>query len=311
LREAVEDVIADRIAGSPVDASIRWTNQSPAAIADAVAEQGFEVGVDTMREILSGDLGLSRRQAVKIEASVSFPQRDEQFQHIAWLRDLYWQAGWPVISIDTKKKELLGNFYRAGGAWTDGWVRVQDHDFVTSAQRLVPYGVYDVHRDEGLMLLTRGADSSLLACDGIGQWWNQIGRFHYLNAPRMLILCDCGGSNGYRLNRFKQDLCGLACRLGIELHVSHYPPGCSKYNPIEHRLFCHVSRALQSVVLKSIETARDLIATTSTSSGLKVIAKIARKTYEKGRKATRQFLDDMPIRFSTVLPKLNYTAPAT
>jgi DDE family transposase len=311
LVQAVETAVEDRTAGSPVDPEIRWTNHSPAEIADEVVAQGFSVCPDTVRRILTEDLGLSRRQAVKDEAASEFPQRNEQFEHIADLRQWYERRHWPVISVDTKKKELLGEFFRPGRAYTDGVLHVQDHDFVTSQQRLVPYGVFDTVRNEGFVLLARGADTSQLACDAIWRWWQRLGRKHYWHASGLLLLCDCGGSNGYRHWRFKEDLFELAnLRLYRDIEVAHYPPGCSKYNPIEHRLFCHLTRSLQSVVLRTIEVARDLIARTTTATGLRVIAEIARRTYLKGRKATTDFLQDMPIQFHNFQPQLNYTAPA-
>jgi hypothetical protein len=308
LLAAVEQAIARDTAGSPVDENLRWTNRSAADIADELFRQGFDVSADTLRRILTLELGLSRRQAFKDEAACRFPHRDEQFEYIAQLRANYERRDWPVLSIDTKKKEILGNFFHPGRAYTDGRVRVQDHDFVTANERLVPYGVFDTVRNEGFLLLARGADTSELACDALWRWWQRLGRKHYCYAPRMLVLCDCGGSNGNRQHRFKEDLYDLAVDLECDIQVAHYPPGCSKYNPIEHRLFCHVTRSLQAVVLKTIEVARHFIARTRTTTGLQVVAEIARRTYHKGRKATQDFLDRMPIRFDAFLPELNYTA---
>jgi len=309
LLPAVEAAIAKDTAGSPVDENLRWTNRSAADLAVELQHQGFQIGVDALRRILFEELGLSRRQASKDEAACRFPQRDEQFQHIAQLRAQYERKGWPIISIDTKKKEILGNFFHPGQAWTNGRVCVQDHDFVSSEQRLVPYGVYDVQRNEGLMYLARGADTCRLACDAIWRWWQRLGRREYWLATHMLVLCDCGGSNGNRQHLFKEELCYLAADLQMDLQVAHYPPGCSKYNPIEHRLFCHVSRSLQAVVLKTIEVARDFIARAKTGQGLRVVAEIARRSYEKGLKASRHFLDHNPIHYDSILPTLNYTAP--
>jgi hypothetical protein len=308
LPAAIEAIIADRLAGSPVDETIRWTNRSSAEIADELTTQGFTVSDDTVRRILLEELGLRRRQAVKDESAQEFPHRNEQFLHIAELRQWYERRHWPVISVDTKKKELLGEFFRPGQAYTDGWLHVQDHDFVTAEQRLVPYGVFDVARNEALVLLARGADTSELACDAIRRWWYRLGRKGYWHASGLLVLCDSGGSNGYRRSCFKEDLCHVARQLRRDITVAHYPPGCSKYNPIEHRLFCHVTRSLQGIVLRTIEVARDLIAGTTTTTGLRVVTELARHTYETGRKATKEFLNNMPIRFDEQLPKLNYTA---
>ncbi len=301
--------MADHTAGSPVDENIVWTNRSPRQIAEELTGQGFSMCADTVRRILTEDLDLGLRQAEKEEAARHFALRDDQFQHIAWRRKWYERLGWPVLSIDTKKKELLGNFFRPGRAYTDATVRVFDHDFATlGAGRLVPYGVYDVVRNEGVMLLTPGSDSSELACDAVRLWWQRWGWRYYGDAEGLLLLCDCGGSNGNRQYRFKEDLVDLAWYLDRPIEVAHYPPGCSKFNPIERRLFCHVTRALQGVVLRNCEVARDFIARTTTRTGLRVIAEIARKTYQKGRKASAEFLYNMPIRFHGFLPELNYTA---
>jgi hypothetical protein len=310
LQKAVENAVADRTAGSPMDDQIRWTNRSPAEIATEVAAQGFSICADSVRRILTEELGLRRRQAVKDEAAGDFEFRDEQFMHIADLRRWYERRHWPVISIDTKKKELLGEFFRPGQAYTDGVLHVQDHDFVTSDQRLVPYGIFDTVRNEAFMLLARGADTSELACDAIWRWWQRLGRRRYWYASGLLVLADCGGSNANRHHRFKEDLCQLAACLHRDIEVAHYPPGCSKYNPIEHRLFPHITRSLQAVVLRTIDVARDLIARTTTATGLHVVAEIAHRMYTKGRKASVTFLNNLPILFNDFLPTLNYTAPA-
>lgn len=309
LVPALEAVIERDAAGSPVDETIRWTNRSVPDLADQLQTQGFQIGVDALRRILFDDLGLSRRQAFKDEATRQFPQRDEQFRHIAKRRARYEREGWPILSIDTKKKEILGNFFPKGRALSDGRVIVRDHDFVTADQRLVPYGVFDCVRNEGLMLLATGSDACELACDAVWRWWQRLGCQHYCLAPRVLVLCDCGGSNGNRQWLFKEELCRLAADLRMDVEVAHYPPGCSKYNPIEHRMFCHVSRALSAVVLKTVAVARRFIARTTTAFGLRVIAEVARRRYQKGLKATREFVDNNPIQFAHFLPALNYTAP--
>lgn len=310
LLPAIERAIEADTAGSPVEEGVRWTNRSATDLADALQQDGFEVSDDTVRRILRQDLGLSLRQAVKDEAGCRFPQRDEQFRHIAELRKEYEQREWPILSIDTKKKEILGNFWHAGRAYTDGRVVVQDHDFVASEDRLVPYGVFDVGRNEGFMLLARGADTCELACDAIWGWWQRLGRRNYQYAPRLLLLCDCGGSNGNRQHRFKEELCYLAADIDCDIRVAHYPPGCSKYNPIEHRMFCHVTRSLQGAVLRTVELAKSFIARTKTAQGLRVMVESARRTYEKGLKASEHFMANNPIRNESFLPQLNYTAPS-
>lgn len=306
---AVAATVADHTAGSPVDQSLLWTNRSPRDIAEELAFAGFDVGPDTVRTILTEDLGLSVRQAVKDEATCNFAQRNEQFEHIGRLRKTFQREGCPVLSIDTKQKELLGNFFRPGRSYTNGRVHVLDHDFATHGHgRMAPYGVYDVARNEGLMLLSVGPDTCQLACDAIWRWWQRLGKRHYAGAKRLLLLCDCGGSNGYRQYLFKEELLGLADDLGLSIRVAHYPPGCSKYNPIEHRMFCHVTRALRGVVLQTVEVAKQFITRTTTDTGLRVVAEVARRVYQKGLHASAKFIQNMPIRFHHFLPELNYTA---
>ena len=312
LIEAVAEKVADHTAGSPVDESLLWTNRSPQEIAEELAGDGFEVGPDIVRTILTDDLHLGLRQAVKDEATCKFPQRDEQFQHIARLRKTFRAEGCPVLSIDTKKKELLGNFHRPGRAYTDGRVHVLDHDFITHGDgRMTPYGVYDIDRNEGFMLLSNGPDTSQLACDAIWRWWQRLGKRRYAGAKRMLLLCDCGGSNGYRQWVFKEELHILAQDLGMTIRVAHYPPGCSKYNLIEHRMFCHVTRALRGVVLRTIDVAKQFIALATTVTGLRVVAEVTQRLYAKGLRASAEFIDNMPIRFHRFLPDLNYAARPT
>lgn len=307
--QAVQTVVAEHTAGSPVDENILWTNRSPREIAVEVQAEGFSACPETIRRILTDELGLGFRQAEKEEATRHFEFRDEQFEHIASRRRLYEFLDWPILSIDTKKKEPLGDFHRPGKACTNGHVRVFDHDYRSLASGLlVPYGVYDVLREEGLMLLTDTADTSELACDAVWRWWQRLGWRHYDHAGGLLLLCDCGGSNGYRQYLFKEELAKLAYDLELPIEVAHYPPGCSKYNPIERRMFCHVTRALSGVVLQTIEVARDFISRTSTQTGLRVVVEIARRAYYKGRKATSEFLNDMPIHFNEFLPELNYKA---
>ena len=176
LVEAVKDAVAHHTAGSPVDPNIVWTNRSPREIADEVQQAGFSACPETIRKILTEELALSLRQAENEQATCEFEFRDEQFDHIASRRRWYAFWDWPILSVDTKKKEMLGDFRRPGAAYTDGHVRTYDHDFSSLASgRLVPYGVYDVRRNEGFMLLTETADTSELACDAVWRWWRRLG----------------------------------------------------------------------------------------------------------------------------------------
>jgi len=239
--------------------------------------------------------------------------RNAQFEKITRLKKKYLNAGLPVISIDTKKKELLGDFYRDGRIDTQETIEVNDHDFGSAGSGVViPHGVYDIGRNQGFLHLNTSHDTSELACDSLAAWWEGHGRSTYPQAAKILVLCDGGGSNSASRFVFKEELQGLADRLGIEIRVAHYPPYCSKYNPIEHRLFPHVTRACRGVIFRTLETVRHYMSKAETTTGLKVEVSLLEKVYETGRKCAAGFKETMKIVFDEILPKWNYRAvPAT
>lgn len=235
--------------------------------------------------------------------------RNEQFENIAALKATYQMNGNPVISIDTKKKEHIGNFYRAGQLYTTAPLETYDHDFTSFAEgRIIPHAIYDLQLNTGFINIGTSHDTSEFVCDSMRQWWYAQGQHDYPQATSLLILCDSGGSNSCRHYIFKQDLQQLANELGIELRVAHYPPYCSKYNPIEHRLFPHITRACQGVVFKSLAVVKELMARTKTNQGLSVAVNVIDKIYSTGRKATDSFKENLPIIFDDFLPQWNYRA---
>lgn len=303
LKQAVEQ----HTAGSPVDPAQLWTNRSPAELADELNRQGHPVDRKTVQKMLKQDLGLSRRQMVKTLSMGESADRDAQFQRMKKLKAEFLRQGFPVLSIDTKKKELLGKFRRAGPAWTNGRVQSWDHDFPSSAWgKIIPYGVYDLARNQSLVYLAQGADTGQLAVDAVRRWWHRLGKWRYAADAPLLLLADCGGSNGYRVPLFREQLQLLASQLGKTIRVCHLPPYCSKYNPIDHRLFCHVSRSLQSLMLRSVEVIRTAIDRTTTRTGLRVITELARKVYPRGVKASSDYLDQEPVIRDKTLSQLNY-----
>ena len=204
---------------------------------------------------------------------------------------------------------MIGNFYRPGQLYTQEVLHVNDHDFVSLADaKVVPHGLYDIYRNIGYITLCTSHDTSEFACECIRQWWFNHGQSEYLGATALLLLCDCGGSNNARYYLFKEDLQKLSDELNIEIRIAHYPPYTSKYNPIEHRLFPHITRACKGVVFKSIELVNDLIAETKTSTGLKVFTSILDKTFKTGRKVAHDFRQNMRIQFDEYLPQWNYVA---
>lgn len=291
-----------------MNADVKWTNLSRRQIARRMKEMGTPVSRRIVSQLLHRH-GYRRRKAVKNKAMGQHPDRNAQFENIARLQKEYLAAGLPVLSIDTKKKELLGNFYRDGVIDTRETIQTNDHDFSSKGGgTVIPHGLYDVGLNQGYLNLNTSHDTTELACDSIAAWWEQHGSKLYPQAKKLLLLCDGGGSNSATKYLFKQDLQKLANRLGLEIRVAHYPPYCSKYNPIEHRMFAHVSRACRGVIFHTLETAKYYMEKTETTTGLKVVVGILTNVYETGRKYVAGFKKTMKIVFDDVLPKWNYTA---
>jgi hypothetical protein len=308
LDENFLKVLQDHTAGDPMSAEVKWTNLSRRQIARRMSELGTPVSRDVVSQLLRKH-GYRKRKALKKKSMGHHRDRNAQFEKITRLKKKYLNAGLPVISIDTKKKELLGDFYRDGQIDAQETIEVNDHDFGSAGSGVViPHGVYDIGRNQGFLHLNTSHDTSELACDSIATWWEQHGRTDYPRAKKLLVLCDGGGSNSATLYVFKEELQNLANRLGIEIRIAHYPPYCSKYNPIEHRLFPHVTRACRGVIFRTLEVARHYMAKTETTVGLTVQVRVLNKVYETGRKCAAGFKESMKIAFDRILPKWNYRA---
>lgn len=287
---------------------VLWTNLSLRALSRRLMALGTPASRRTIRRLLR-QMKVGRRTARKKKSMGQHPDRDAQFHNIARLRREYQAAGDPAISIDTKKKELLGNFHRTGQTYTEQTVETFDHDFPSaSAGKLIPHGVYDLAREQASIHLNTSHDTGELCCDSVALWWQEHGKAAYPQARRLLMLCDGGGSNSAAQYLFKEDLQRLADRLGLEIRVAHYPPFCSKHNPIEHRVFPHVTRACRGVIFHSVEIARQFIERAKTSTGLRVTVRLLDKVYATGRKVAEGFKDAMKILFDDHLPKWNYRA---
>jgi Rhodopirellula transposase DDE domain len=235
--------------------------------------------------------------------------RDAQFENIGQFKAAYRAAGNPVISMDTKKKEYVGQFYRDGSAYTQEALLAFDHDFNSFADGIIiPHGVYDLLHNKGYINLGTRQDSSEFACDCLRNWWYNQGQIDYPQATSILILCDGGGSNNARHAVFKADLQPLANEIAIEIRIAHYPPYTSKYNPIEHRLFPHVTRACQAVLFKRVELVKNLMECTRTRQKLSVVIQIVDKVYQTGRQVAEHFKQNMPIIFDEHLSMSNYRA---
>lgn len=299
-------VLQDHTAGDPMREEVIWTDLSPREIQDALHGKGLDVSTHVIRQLLDEE-GYRRRQMQKNLAMGVHPDRNAQFENIARIKAEYLDSLAPILSIDTKKKELLGTFYRDGKVYTHAPLLAYDHDFPSFADGVViPYSLYDLRHNFGYVNLGNSRDTTAFACDSVEWWWIQYGQHRYPTARAICLLCDGGGSNSARKHLFKYDLQHLSNRLGLEFRIAHYPPYCSKYNPIERRLFPHMTRACQGVLFDSTATVQRLLEKTHTKTGLGVVVNTMNKDYPAGRKCPAEFKKIMPVRFDPILPKWNY-----
>jgi hypothetical protein len=266
---------------------LSYTTESLRKIAGALSEAGIKVSYVTVGKILE-DKGYSKQANQKmLQVGEPHPNRNKQFGYINSTAQEYIDQGEPVISVDTKKKENIGNFKRAGQEYRlkKDPRKVLDHDFpLEELGKIAPYGVYNVNKNIGFVNVGTSHDTSEFAVESISRWWETVGKQTYPDATRLYITCDCGGSNNYRVKMWKYQLQQFAGRTGIKIHVSHFPPGTSKWNKIEHRLFCYISRNWQGKPLVDVQTAVDLIGSTTTTTGLKVICVRDDTEYELAKK---------------------------
>jgi hypothetical protein len=302
-------ILEDHTAGDPMRGDVKWTNLSRGQISRRLEKLGTPASRQVVSQLLRKN-GYRKRKALKKKTmGPRNPNRNAQFENIARLKEQYLKDGLPVMSMDTKKKEMLGDFYRDGKIDTQNTIETNDHDFGSAGTgTVIPHSLYDVGKNKAFVNLNTSHDTSELACDSIAAWWEQHGRTDYPQAKKLLVLCDGGGSNSATMYLFKEDLQKLANRLGIEIRIAHYPPYCSKYNPIEHRLFPHLTRACRGVIFRTLKTVRYYMAKAETTTGLKVKVNILHKIYETGRKYAAGFKKNMKIVFDRVLPKWNYRA---
>jgi hypothetical protein len=299
-------VLQDNTAGNPMNEEVIWTDLTAADVAKRLAETGTPVSVHVVEQLFECT-GYGRRQAQKYCPMGEHPDRNAQFLKIAELKQEYLDSPNPLLSIDTKKKDHLGNFYRDGKLFTKETLKTFDHDFPSFADGVViPHGLYDMKLNRGYLHLGTSHDTSEFACDALEDWWRRFGRNLYPQATSLLLLCDGGGSNSSRTYLFKADLQALVDRLGMPVRVAHYPPYTSKYNPIEHRLFPHVTRACQGVIFKSVALVKQLMEKTQTRTGLSVVVDLLDRVYQTGRKVAEEVKQKLNILRDAILPLWNY-----
>jgi hypothetical protein len=289
---------------------LRWTHKSTRQLAQALREQGHAVSHETVATLLRAPLGYSLQALRKTKEGSTHPDRDAQFQHINEAATRFQERGQPVISVDTKKKELVGDFKNAGQEWQPGGQpeTVRVHDFVDPALgKIIPYGVYDPAQNAGWVSVGTDHDTSAFAVQTIRTWWEQMGRTLYPEARELLVTADGGGSNGSRNRLWKTQLQQLADETGLAISVCHFPPGTSKWNKIEHRLFCHITQNWRGRPLISHEVAVNLIGNTRTKAGLTVQAKLDGGTYPTGVKVSDEELAAVALAPASFHGEWNYT----
>jgi Rhodopirellula transposase DDE domain len=294
-------------AGSPTDDKVFWVSLKPFAIAKLFYEKHqIEVSNGIVKQLLK-ELGYGYRKQSKQLATGHYSQRNKQFEIICSLV-LIMSLDSPIISIDCKKKERLGNLYREGKCFCTKAIKVYDHDYEhLSEAKVIPHGIYDLLINKGYISIGNSSETADFILDNLFWWWENYGIHQYPDAKNILLFCDAGGANSYRHFIFKHRLLTFAKETGLSIIVCHYPPYCSKWNPIEHRLFSHVHRVMGGVVFSDYQTVKNAIEQTSTDTGLTVVVRLNLKYYETGIKVDKNLLDKKRIRYHHDIAELNYT----
>jgi hypothetical protein len=307
LQDALDRLIEPTARGSPMN-PLRWTIKSTHRLAQALRKQGYEVSATSVRRMLVA-MKYSLQSNRKTREGVQHPDRDGQFRHIAARAKARKRRGEPAISVDTKKKEVLGNLKNAGKTYRPKGdpEKVKTHDFPDpKLGKAVPYGVYDIHGNEAGVSVGISHDTAEFAVAAIRRWWQKLGCQRYGRAKRVLVTADSGGSNSSRCRLWKVELQKWADETGLIVEVSHYPPGTSKWNKIEHRLFCHITRNWRGTPLETLEIVVESIGATTTETGLEVHAWLDESTYEKGRKVSDEELAECNIKRNAYHGEWNY-----
>ena len=308
LSEALNWLVEPTSRGDPMS-PLRWTCKSTAHLAEELSRQGHPIGAWTVGNMLNAS-GYSLQSNRKTKEGGSHPDRNAQFEHINTTVKRFQQRGEPVISVDTKKKELVGAFKNGGREWQPKGKpdEVLVHDFVDKELgKVIPYGVFDLSQNEGWVSVGIDHDTAQFAVQAIGRWWQKMGSRRYPRAKELLITADGGGSNGSRCRLWKVTLQELAVHLGLPIHVCHFPPGTSKWNKIEHRMFSHITQNWRGRPLVSHEVIINLIANTTTKAGLKIRAELDRGNYPVGIKISDAELSGLNLKLAKFHGDWNYT----
>jgi transposase len=307
LQKALDRLIEPTMRGSPTN-PLRWTIKSTSRLAETLRTQGFQVSATSVRRMLAA-MGYSLQGNRKTREGEQHPDRDGQFRHIADRVAARKKRGEPALSVDTKKKEVLGNLKNPGQTYRPKGEpeKVKTHDFPDpKLGKAVPYGVYDIHGNEAGVSVGISHDTAEFAVAAIRRWWENLGGKRYDGARRVLVTADSGGSNSSRSRLWKVELQKWADETGLIIEVCHYPPGTSKWNKIEHRVFCHITRNWRGVPLETLEVVVESIGATTTETGLEVHAWLDESQYEKGRKVSDEELADCKIKHNEYHGEWNY-----
>lgn len=308
LLEALNRLIEPTTRGEP-DSPLRWTTKSTTNLAKALRDQGYEVSADTVGRLLK-EQDYSLQSTRKRFEGKQHPDRDAQFQYIAKKSQEYMDEAQPVVSVDTKNKQLVGNFQAKGREWQkEGQpIEVEAYDFASMAEgKAVPYGVYELQNNEGWVSVGMSANTAEFAVNTLEQWYQQMGRERFPNATKLLVTADSGGANGSRNRLWKSRLQEFANRTGLEVTVLHYPPGTSKWNKIEHRMFNHITMNWRGRPLTSFEVIVQCIAQTTTSQGLHIRSALDQNTYNTGIQITPSEMSELSLVPHSFHPEWNYT----
>jgi Rhodopirellula transposase DDE domain len=303
------NALIDPVTRGDPESPLRWTCKSTRKLAAELTSQGHKVGSTKVGALLVA-AGYSLQGNRKTREGSQHPDRNEQFEHISRKVKAFHRKQQPVISVDTKKKELVGDFRNAGKEWLPKGepTEVRVHDFIDrDLGKAIPYGVYDLQRNEGWVSVGVNHDTSEFAVESIRRWWLNMGKKVYPDARELLVTADGGGSNGARVRLWKRELQGLANDTGLTIHVCHYPPGTSKWNKIEHRMFCHITQNWRGRPLENLETVVNLIASTTTDAGLHIKAKLDKRNYRKGISVSPEEMDQLNLTFASTRGQWNYS----
>ena len=308
MEEVLLAMVEPETAGDPMSKQ-KWVRSSLRSLSHRLGRAGHDASAPTVSRLLKKHDYSLRVNAKEKEASAQHPDRDTQFRYIETQKQTFRTAGYPIISVDTKKKELIGNFKNAGQAWCQEAEVVNVHDFLSDALgRGTPYGIFDVQRNEGAVYVGTSADTPEFAVEAIARWWHDHGHATYPEATALLILADAGGSNGCRPRLWKAQVQShLSDALGLSVTVCHYPTGCSKWNPIEHRLFSQISLNWAGKPLRTFETMLGFIRGTTTQTGLTVSAHLLEGIFETGKKVSDAVTQTLNMTRHAICPQWNYT----